>query len=102
MFCFLGKFTVTVPGIYKVGLYVFAAVSGQGQGKLNLILKKPNESGETKQCAAHANTDSYRAASCGTLLQLEEGDVLYAKGHGSGYLQATSSMEAYLLYSVST
>ena len=46
MFRFLGKFTVSVPGVYKVGLYVFAVVSSQGQGKLNLILNKPNGSGE--------------------------------------------------------
>ena len=77
---------------------MFAAVSNQA--KLNLILNKSNGNGKINECSAHADTNGYRAASCGTLLQLEEGDELYAEGHGSGYLQGTSSMEAYLLYRV--
>ena len=61
--------------------------------------------GETNVCGAHASTMPHGAASCGTLLQMEEGDELYAKGHGgpSGSLYAGSpirhsSFEAYLLY----
>ena len=104
IFCLIGKFTVSIAGVYKVGLYVFAADCSEG--KLDLIVKKGRW--EKTQCAAHSDADSYRAASCGTLLQLEEGDELYAKGNGpsSGALHTPpyvkhSSMEAYLLYKAS-
>ena len=39
-------------------------------------------SGETNVCGAHASTMPHGAASWGTLLQMAEGDELYAKGHG--------------------
>ena len=69
-----------------------------------MMVNKIDGSGEVNACGAHAITTPYGTASCGTLLQLEEGDELYAKGHGgSGPLFAGSqikhsSLEAYLLY----
>ena len=88
-----------------MGLYVFAVDSMEG--KLNLVVKKRG-SGNQNACAAHADADNHRAASCGTLLQLEEGDELFARGHGpsSGALHAPplvkhSSKDAYLLYKAS-
>ena len=93
---------VSIAGVYKVGLYAFAPASLEG--KLDLMVKKANENEEKHVCSAHANGNNSRAASCGTLLQLEEGDELYAKGHTAGFLFAPSSghlfcsMEAYLLY----
>ena len=84
---------------------MFAA--GSSEGKLDLIVKKQGR-WEKTACAAHSDADSYRAASCGTLLQLEEGDELYARGYGpsSGALHTPSyvkhsSVEAYLLYKAS-
>ena len=81
---------------------VFAAYASEG--KLNLMKKKADENEEKHVCAAHSNANSFRAASCGTLLQLEEGDELYAKGHQTGVVHAPSgggvynSVEAHLLY----
>ena len=86
-------------------MYVFA--TGSSEGKLNLIVNKWG-SGEENACTAHADADTHRTASCGTLLQLEEGDELYARGYGpsSGALYTPpfvkhSSIEAYLLYKAS-
>ena len=95
---------MTIPGVYKVGMNVFAADSRQG--KLNVMVKKAVGNEEKYVCPAHANSKNHRAASCGTLLQLEEGDELYAKGYGSGSLHSPadfghSSLEAHLLYKAS-
>ena len=97
---------MTIPGVYKVGMNIFPAASSQG--KLNVMVKKAVGNEEKYVCPAHANSNNHRAASCGTLLQLEEGDELYAKGNGpsSGALHTPpyvkhSSMEAYLLYKAS-
>ena len=68
-----------------------------------MMVNRTDGSGETNVCGAHASTMPHGAASCGTLLQMEEGDELYAKGHGTGSLYADSPIkhsliEAYLLY----
>ena len=101
-----GKFKVSVAGVYKVAMSVFGA--NTGEAKMNIWINKSDGSGEKRVCAAHGISSNYGAASCGTLLQLEEGDELYAKGHpsGSGSLHsppdfAHSSLEAYLLYKAS-
>ena len=85
VYCILGKFKVSIARVWYNG--------------------KTKRDGEQDICGAHASTMSHRAASYGTLLQLEEGDELYAKGHSgpSGSLYAGSSIrhssfEAYLLY----
>ena len=67
------------------------------------MVNRADGSRETNVCGAHASTMPHGAASCGTLLQMEEGDELYAKGGSSGSLYAGSSIrhssfEAYLLY----
>ena len=71
------------------------------------MVNRTDRSGDTNVCGAHASTTPHGAASCETLLQMEEGDELYAKGHHgpSGSLFAGSSIrhssfEAYLLYKV--
>ena len=69
------------------------------------MVNRTDGSGEINACGAHATTTPHGAASCGTLLQLEEGDELYAKGRGgasaslyAGSPVKHSSLEAYLLY----
>ena len=68
------------------------------------MVNRTGRSGEMNACGAHATITPRGAGSCGTLLQLEEGDELYAKGHGgasaslcAGSAVRHSSLEAYLL-----
>ena len=93
---------MSIPGVYKAELHAFGA--GSAQGKANMAVNKADGSGEQIVCAAHATAVGHGAASCGTLLQLEVEDELYAKGHadqpGALYADAipSSFFEAYLLY----
>ena len=98
----LGKFTVSIAGVYTVALNVMGSQTTSNNAKLDMIINMADGSGQKTVCGAHVQEQTYGAASCTTLLQLEVGDELWAVGEQNGEMFAVaspfSSFQAYLLY----
>ena len=98
----LGIFKTTIAGIYSVNLNTFAHYT-QINAKLDVFVRKSDESGERAICAAHVHEQAHGAASCATLVELALGDELFCKGlHDDNNIFSIdwplSSFQAYLLY----